>query len=507
MSSPIISRQKKKRLLRSCNGCRASKTRCVPSDNDDDVCQRCAWLKKQCVFSEAKVRSSRASTGPSRVSKMEENIRQIYSMLQERGQQAQPNVEPAVSPSIRANRDVYAENVQLSQAPSLQEPLGNHTELHAALELELRKTLATRLIVNAERGLDLLQGLLIYLLWYHFHGDHASRMGILAHIALSLALELAENGQSDSESQRALLVAFLVSSSTLVSVRKSFSLKQTCPVYSVCQSLTAADKNSSPEMSLCYAVQLQRIADSIGITFGYDSKQRPGITAESVQLAVEGFRSQLQSLQTSFSSKVDDANKASLSLMYDATMIHLYEVSLHMDTGPSQHDSSKPPSPTRLNLLLTCLDVTKKFLDNYLGLPRQLLKEQTLLGKAHLGHAMAVLIKLALYTGTAIEPSQLRQACQVSHYLGAIASLSADLSSTPPYAQRPDSFRHFEQKVTNLLNWYERIESQGPGAEPAGLVGMSTMEMVNTSALEEQGLGFDIGNFDFMFLNGAGLWN
>jgi hypothetical protein len=225
-------------------------------------------------------------------------------MLQERGQQAQPNVEPAVSPSIRANRDVYAENVQLSQAPSLQEPLGNvtlgqapglesvscrtgalfngiltpgqaaeylkvfqhdfedhcflglpklsltsfrdqrpflllsmlctathqHTELHAALELELRKTLATRLIVNAERGLDLLQGLLIYLLWYalqvilsdrhakqqdcryHFHGDHASRMGILAHIALSLALELAENGQSDSESQRALLVAFLVSS-------------------------------------------------------------------------------------------------------------------------------------------------------------------------------------------------------------------------------------------------------------------------------------------------------
>lgn len=38
--------------------------------------------------------------------------------------------------------------------------------LQAALAAEFRKTLATRVIVNGEKSLDLLQGLLVHLSWY-----------------------------------------------------------------------------------------------------------------------------------------------------------------------------------------------------------------------------------------------------------------------------------------------------------------------------------------------------
>ena len=82
MESPTSRGSERKKLLRSCDACRTSKTRCLPEGDNDDLCQRyerlslptllwsflaadrylstidsCRRLGKQCIFSEARGRA------------------------------------------------------------------------------------------------------------------------------------------------------------------------------------------------------------------------------------------------------------------------------------------------------------------------------------------------------------------------------------------------------------------------------------------------------------------
>ena len=73
----------KRQLLRSCEGCRAAKIRCVPDDQSDDQCQRCHRLKRPCVFSEARNRVKRGTLSQqSRVADLEKKIDHLSSLLE-----------------------------------------------------------------------------------------------------------------------------------------------------------------------------------------------------------------------------------------------------------------------------------------------------------------------------------------------------------------------------------------------------------------------------------------
>ena len=61
------------------------------------------------------------------------------------------------------------------------------------MEHEVRKVIATRLIINMERNMDLLLGLLVHIAWYHYHWRtyHAQvymllQMVIMVAVALGL---------------------------------------------------------------------------------------------------------------------------------------------------------------------------------------------------------------------------------------------------------------------------------------------------------------------------------
>lgn len=72
----------KKALLRSCESCRASKIRCVPDAELDDRCQRCQRLQRECIFSEARIRSRKAPSNQGRVAELEKKIDHLSSLLE-----------------------------------------------------------------------------------------------------------------------------------------------------------------------------------------------------------------------------------------------------------------------------------------------------------------------------------------------------------------------------------------------------------------------------------------
>ena len=54
-----------------------------------------------------------------------------------------------------------------------------------------RDNISTKVIVGGAKDLDLLQGLLIYLAWYHFHFKlKAGQINMLVQIAVAMTIEL-----------------------------------------------------------------------------------------------------------------------------------------------------------------------------------------------------------------------------------------------------------------------------------------------------------------------------
>ncbi|XMA12295.1 hypothetical protein WAI453_005086 [Rhynchosporium graminicola] len=67
----------------------------------------------------------------------------------------------------------------------------HNAKLQQHIELELKDNLSRRILVNGEKSLDLLQGILIYLTWYHlyFHPDR-EQIYQLSQMAVAMAVDL-----------------------------------------------------------------------------------------------------------------------------------------------------------------------------------------------------------------------------------------------------------------------------------------------------------------------------
>ena len=64
-------------------------------------------------------------------------------------------------------------------------------QLQQRLAREIQKQIASRMIINNEKSLDLLQGLLVYLAWYHyFFQDGSSQILLLLQLCVTLVNEM-----------------------------------------------------------------------------------------------------------------------------------------------------------------------------------------------------------------------------------------------------------------------------------------------------------------------------
>lgn len=202
--------------------------------------------------------------------------------------------------------------------------------------------------------------------------------------------------------------------------------------------------------------------------------------------------------------------KASIKLTYENTNIYLHEVALHMEHSVATSSvlrgrEAADLSQRRIRLLLSCLEATKSFLDCFLQTPAELIGRHSTMERGQLAHAATILIKLAFSTNLGLDNFPLREACNVSYYLDALAEHLGSISARLPDDGCPDSFSVLKTMTERIKSWYESTEFFEQAGSPSDLKDMTPLQFVEI-AKEEQSMSFDLGNLDISFLDAGNLF-
>ncbi|PVI05015.1 hypothetical protein DM02DRAFT_135479 [Periconia macrospinosa] len=186
--------------LRSCQHCAAAKARCVP-DYGSTRCQRCNERNIDCVLKEPTSRKRRkegtnqsssdcaaSSTTYSRVTPMQ--ISEVQRGVEYYRRSLCPWFPFVSLPNFRQPAVEFA-----TQKPFLSLVIAmlgciDDRSRQRELALESRKWLATHVMQDGEKSLDILQGLLLVTHWYTFQWELPNQRNLFMHLAMSLVIDL-----------------------------------------------------------------------------------------------------------------------------------------------------------------------------------------------------------------------------------------------------------------------------------------------------------------------------
>ncbi|KAJ5294954.1 hypothetical protein N7508_009775 [Penicillium antarcticum] len=386
-------------VSKTCQSCADSKVRCVRNPNAAGACNRCLRLGRECLYRQA----GRRFNGFQKDRKIEALESKITELMADRSALSEENelnsnapgakviddripvediirrgfltIEKAesyldtfktrmtpnfpfvvVAPSISITR-LHQEKPFLSLA-ILASAAYDNMPLQRVVEEEIKKCIASRMLINGEVSFDLLQGLLVFLAWSHYY-SRPHRYTQFLQLAIGLVVDLRLDrpprtrvwktglrfGQRynlneqlldrpywGSDDQRALLGCYYLSSSIAVLVQKHSTFAHLPYLEECCRSLSHV-KEYQHDKYISHIIRLQFIAENID---SFSAKHRielehPGSGSElyiaNLKSELEGFCHQLPF----------DLNESPLlATQYHATGLSLYQVSLTIANRHSQ---------------------------------------------------------------------------------------------------------------------------------------------------------------------------
>ncbi|KAL6799301.1 hypothetical protein GGI42DRAFT_327356 [Trichoderma sp. SZMC 28013] len=525
-------------LRRSCETCRRSKVRCIPkADNSNafSLCERCSVNGTTCIFERAIARPRQSKSMPKSKRKVvEEKIDGLVTLISSisaksaaRDFQSPQNVDSAtslvasgspecttLSPTTRQDvvakgflttdeakqllADFAAASEEFSPVllPSeasldylrLERPcllLGILTacardHLQTRLEIEFRKMLADRVIVNAEKNLDLLQGLLVYLTWNHLYFNPAKeQIYQLSQMATTMAVELKlppddsikdiliqqrgtfdENGQYYYiiEKMRTFVACYYVDSCISLAMRKPTHFKYCRTVADCCILLPYVSLTALDEILSCF-VQLQGLAEEVDQLFQYNNIRWLEIADYmQIQVMMNKFKEKLDELCKNFPPDAKANSLIKRKCLY--IQMYIQEVGLH---SPPNHEvnidfgtmcCSWCSSLPRLNIVISCIRAAQNYINEYVFLSPHSLRSTVLFQESELLYAILVLAAATLGGVNVSEPGQLRELADISPYLIALRDKMVTMGTTTDHGQdRRDYFWKMTQFFKHCLNW------------------------------------------------------
>ncbi|KAE8424016.1 hypothetical protein BDV36DRAFT_290113 [Aspergillus pseudocaelatus] len=218
-------------LSSTCQNCAKSKVRCVRSSEESDICSRCARLNKQCVYRETG-RRFKGFKKDRQIEALESRINELmtHSKLTPANQTTRGNATHSLNgeETDETRLDVIAQGlVNMETAQSLIDLYKSDMRLHfpfvvissqvtasdlrqqkpflflavlasaaysnmplqRLLGKEIRKVIASRMVLHGEVSFELLQGILVFLAWSHYH-SRPHRYTQFLQLAIGLMIEL-----------------------------------------------------------------------------------------------------------------------------------------------------------------------------------------------------------------------------------------------------------------------------------------------------------------------------
>ncbi|KAF7940983.1 hypothetical protein EAE99_000620 [Botrytis elliptica] len=563
------------KLRRSCEACRTSKGRCLPSKDDPTRCAKCSKSRKKCVFLETKPRPKKMRSSRVRVAEMEQKLDGILNILAAKSQaDSQPNSIPTPeSPQENMPLDLSEmfelsfpllplentstkpfQHMSLSTPPNLsygglndvisrciistkqaeealkefasrasafpfvllplqasleslrhERPIlllgilastsQNNIPLQHLLESELRETISSRTIMHGEKSIDLLQGILLYLAWYHYHynpakenlfqltqmantmvmdlGLHRPKFGeVQTSYSSTLGFECPKKFTSAQiEEKRTLIGCFCLTSSICRSLRKPNSLKYHDYIEQCCQVLSEVSVTETDRL-LPFFTRIHRLGEEVNDAFDYSNH---GELAKLDYVRIKMFNrtlsQQFQDIQRYFPAEA--WSNHILRISYAHLRIYVAEISLnaissdsHQFTNTSSNRASWYHSSSRTEMLIRCLQAAKDYLDMVLSLTPLEFCCLTAPNYIELFYALLVLGKFTEGCDSpSLDGDQVRQAANLRYYLDSIDEKMENLLVYNNGQAQRNSIWNIKLLCQEIKKWHTRIVSGVPGSE------------------------------------------
>ncbi|RFU35506.1 hypothetical protein B7463_g797, partial [Scytalidium lignicola] len=270
--------------------------------------------------------------------------------------------------------------------------------LQRILGKEIQKQIATRIVMRNEKTMDILQGLLVHIAYYHyFFSKENQQIYLMVQLSLTLIYELglhhpartkrfeeaptewgkmgsAERyGERTAQEIRTFLGIFVLSDDIAKLYRKQNMVCDQEFVLQCCQQLVKMNERPTDRWIQRY-VQLNMLSQKISDTFSYYNPKNSKIIGEaSICTMVDTFKRDLEYLKQGIRA---DALEQEASLLREVQFldIWIHEVAFHdilWESPNSDTSTAANPIPSaRVDMLWHCLTAAKVCATNFLDIPR-----------------------------------------------------------------------------------------------------------------------------------------
>ncbi|PYH43049.1 transcription factor domain-containing protein [Aspergillus saccharolyticus JOP 1030-1] len=430
---------------KACATCARAKCRCVPR-SVGGRCERCYRLGKECRFPEGrrKVRSLSKSV------QIEQKLDGLMMLLTS-GRTGLPTPTPlpadaeAETESEQENEDNQADEEALyafrtqrlqflplihipatttaqnlkQQSPFLWHCISavesKNTSRQAALCVTIRELAGKQLLVDCNKSLDLLQGVLVYLAWVTFHSQpQKSSLCIYAQMAMGLVFELGFNKPAPPDlsmtisnsnavghmpglkasistrrtmnERRAVLSCYVLTSIIAQFLGRMDPLRWT-PHMRECLDILTKSGESPGDGVLVQITRTRLLADQILQGPWSEGVYGPHPTQALAAFHLKAFESRFETIKAEIPLPLAD-NKPILFHLYD-TQTSLYEVALV--NPPADEEMSSQ----RLGHLYACLHVVRQFFDLFFTISPAEYTSLALPYLTQISHCLVTLFRLS----------------------------------------------------------------------------------------------------------------
>ncbi|KAF2175720.1 hypothetical protein K469DRAFT_701519 [Zopfia rhizophila CBS 207.26] len=273
--------------------------------------------------------------------------------------------------------------VMTYETPSVQHILGD----------EFKAQIASRIICQSQKSLEILQGLLVHAAWYHcFFRIRSQQLAIILQLCVAMIqdlglsknpkdktrnLSLAEGKpQRSANEKRAFLGTYYLLSAFAQAWRKRTMMNYTKYMEQCCRSF--ADEPVVPTDMLVWPfIHLSELMCRVNNFFSYDDIENAEARGEiELDMSMNNFRSELERIRDAVPTTVKQ--NTTLTLQIYLLQMWIHESSLHCSLWshhplPSPHKTYSSLSTLRIRTLYLSLNAMKAYLNSLLETPQDAL--------------------------------------------------------------------------------------------------------------------------------------
>ncbi|KXG52499.1 uncharacterized protein PGRI_087830 [Penicillium griseofulvum] len=492
-------------VSKTCQSCADSKVRCV-RDTDIAPCNRCCRLGKECQYRQ-KGRRFNGFQKDRKIAALESKINELKASragLEENDTRTRsasladgdavlediisrdfldietaerylntfktkmtPHFPFVVVPPDVSIKELRQEKPFLCLAILASASFENMS-LQRALGDEVKKVVASRMVIGGAISFELLQGLLVFLAWSHYHSrPHRYTQFIQLAVSLMIDLRLDRPPQTrswktelrfglqynlqnqpfnrpswGSDEHRAVLGWYYLASSIAILVQKKSTILRFPYQEECCKSLQEA-KEYPHDKYISYVIELQFISEKVDqLSARHEFElETPGSGSE---LYITNLKSDLEAFYRHLPFNLSESFL--LSMQYHATCLSLYQLALNI-TNQESH-SPFDPNSWREEMSFSAFISANSILTLYIKLPS---KEEVGFNNTQWVQIAFALLVAYRHTMATSKPGQtaafLDTLSKLGSRVGALSTSDVDMNGAR------DAFFDFKNRIVRIQNW------------------------------------------------------